>query len=185
MKWLGSPYNAQWYQSPPMPAYCITLMIQRATPWAPAPLCTPNNPCRTTIALHFLPVAIGARGSTAVDTELSPHGLAAGYLRAELPGRKPNRIKEIGTVCLVAVCNLWSSRMKNYYKYSYLVTFNNLLFLFSCPCHKFQFIRLCVWQPSACGPFLWLVPGAGSPWASLEARNSDIKKKRAEKENRQ
>lgn len=81
-------------------------------------------------------------------------------LCAELPGRKPNITKEIGTVCPVAVWKLWSSRMKNYYKYSYLVTFNNLLFLFSCPCHRFQFI-LFVSLTALC---TWSIPLARSWW---------------------
>lgn len=180
MKWLGSPYNAQWYQSPPTCANCITLMIQRATPWAPTPLCTPKDPHRAIISLQFPPVITGARGGAAADAEPSPHELAAGYLRAELPGRKPRRTKETGTICPVAVCNLWSSRMKNDYKKLLLI----ISFSYSpAPATNFSLFHLWVWQLSARGPFLRLIPGAGSPWASLDARNSDIKKKRGGKEN--
>lgn len=148
-------------------------MIQRATPWAPTLLCTPNDPSRTTISLHFPPVIIGA-----AYTELSPCGLTAGYLQAELTGRKPNRTKERGSIYPVAG-NLWSSRIKKIIT----VTFNNHLFLFF-PAINFSLFHLWVWQCSACGPFLWLIPGAGFIWASLQAWNNAIKKRRGEKENR-
>lgn len=162
---------------PAASASCAALAIQRTPPWIPPP------------AAHLTGAGQKHRFSPFPSSWHHSKRRCRGWHRVSwqlatcVLSCQPGRKKWALSALLLLLLHVPSEEAE--WKISANKTIvNNLLPLFSCTCHWLPSLPS-VWQPFAYDLFFWFVPGAGSHWPLLEARNSDIRKKKGGRENRQ